>query len=286
MLLSIIILSCSSSKNSDCNYITDYYPNTSKGELEYLSGNYKEAFKYYKRAFENCEPLNFSQNYDIQNFAIICTRLGKNDLALDYIEKSIEKGITIKTFQKNPVFKKIFDSERGENLKKNYSDKRAKYLSNLNLELRSKIQKMRELDIKFNSTKYEDSIYNLNDSLLVQIFEKYGYPNEQLIGNFGIDQQPVSPEIILIHSRDSIRINYFIPQIMKFVKNGNCPPLILGALHDNLDLYNGNKLSYGVYPNKRISDTAVINQNRKTIGLPSLSLTKKIDSLKNENYDN
>lgn len=287
VLILAFFFSCSKSNKTECNYITDYYPNTAKAELEFYQGNYQEALEHYQKALRTCEAVRIGMHYDTDKLAKIYAELGEDNLALDYVVKTIEKGGSLRGFQSDPIFEKLFESERGKKVVSNYDQMREQFISSINLDLREKIQKMREIDQSLNGTKLEDSIYRVNDKKLFEIFEIYGYPNEQVIGNFLIDRVPTNPEIILLHSRDSVRINYFFPKLKKYVKDGTCPPLVLGSLYDNFQLHNGDKITHGTYTSKSvISNSVKINQNRAEVGLPSLSMTAKIDSLKMEYSNN
>ena len=157
------------------------------------------------------------------------------------------------------------------------------------MDLRAELQAMREIDQRLvGQQEKRDSVFKVNDKRLVDIFNKFGYPNEQVVGNYGIDFTSADPTILLLHTDDSIRINYFIPKVKEFVKNGKCPPNTLGTMYDNLELFNKQPQTHGTYQSQNggyanmISDLSKVNANRAEIGLPSLKLTKEIDSLKRQ----
>lgn len=284
-----ILLSCSSSKKGDCNYITDYYPNTNKAEIEFYLDNYKKAYDYYQKAFENCDAIKIGTHHDTDIFAKICAELGKDDLAIDYIEKTINKGGTLNGFQNDEVFNDIFKTERGKKLIAEYDTKREKYTNSLNMALRAELQAMIEIDQRLvEQQEKRDSVFKVNDKRLVEIFDEFGYPNEQVVGNYGIDFTSADPTILLLHTADSIRINYFIPKVKEFVKNGKCPPNTLGTMYDNLELFNKQPQTHGTYKSQNggyanmISDISKVNENRAEIGLPTLKTTREIDSLRRQ----
>ena len=287
ILLFSILISCSNKEKTECNYITDYYPNTANAEVEYYLGNYEKAFDYYQKAFENCDAITLGTHHDTDKFAKICAELGKNDLAIDYIEKTISKGGSLNGFQNDEIFNDIFKMERGKKLIAEYDSRREEYINSLNMTLRAELQAMIEIDQRLvGQQEKRDSVFKVNDKRLVEIFDEFGYPNEQVIGNYGIDFTSADPTILLLHTDDSIRINYFIPKVKEFVKNGKCPPNTLGAMYDNLELYNEQPQTHGTYESQNggyanmISDLSKVNANRAKIGLPSLKMTRKIDSLK------
>jgi len=284
-ILTYILVGCSEPTHKDCNYVTDYYPYTAKAEVEFHSKNYNEAYNYYNKAFKSCSSISNGTLNDTQNFAKICAALGKIDLALDYILKTFDQGGTLNTFLNDPVFNSVFESEKGKQLVKEYDVRRTNYLKSINLNLRIELQKMIALDKQLVGES-RDSIFHVNELRLVQIFDEHGYPNEQIIGNYGLDQIMADPNLLLLHTSDSLRIHYFIPKIEEFVKEGKCEPLILGMLYDNLSLFNNRPQTYGTYQNSEggyahmISDTSLVNKNRAGIGLPSLAITEKIKKLK------
>lgn len=286
-ILSILVLLIACSKpKENCNYVSDYYPLTTKASLQFYLGNNKKAFDLYSKAFESCNAIKIGALHDTDTFAKVCASLGKSNLALDYIELTLKKGGTINTFLNDSIFNKILKTESGKKLLFNSDSIHSAYLNGLDLKLRSELQEMIALDQKYNSTKLQDSMFMANDSKLMEIFEEHGYPNEQMIGNYGVDQIMADPAILLLHTMDSSRIHYFIPKIKQFVQNGTCPPLVLGTLYDNLELFNGKPQTYGTYKNqdggyaKMISNLGEVDDNRISIGLPSLEITRKLDSLR------
>jgi tetratricopeptide (TPR) repeat protein len=287
LLLILSIFGCSAERKSECNYITDYYPQSSKAEIEFHLGNYEKAYDYYQKAFEHCDAIAIGAHHDTFRFTKVCAELGKDNLAMDYIEKSLDKGWTINSFQNDDTFESILKTERGKNIIANYDKTREGFLSSLNMDLRSEIQAMIEIDQRLvGQQEKRDSVFKVNDLRLVEIFDEFGYPNEQVVGNYEIDQINSNPSILLLHTDDSIRINYFIPKVKDFVKKGKVPPYVLGTMYDNLALFNNEPQTHGTYENQSggyanmISDTTKVNSNRAEIGLPNLKMTREINKLR------
>ncbi|HLS31903.1 MAG TPA: hypothetical protein VK021_13685, partial [Flavobacteriaceae bacterium] len=109
-----------------------------------------------------------------------------------------------------------------------------------------------------------------------------------VVGNYAIDFTSADPTILLLHTDDSIRIDYFIPKVKEFIKKGQCTPYVLGTMYDNLALFNKGPQTHGTYENQNgdyanmISDVSKVNENRAEIGLPTLKMTRKIDSLRRQ----
>ena len=282
LLLISGLVGCSES-TTDCNYITDYYPKIYEAELHYYQKDYQRAFEIYTTAFNSCEPKNTPVHNEINKYSEICAILGKDELALKFIKKRIDQGSEIKWIQQDPIYDRVLNSENGKKLVLEYEQSRADYLSNINLQLRNELQRMIELDQQHNMTPAKDSMFRANDNRLVEIFEEYGYPNGEVIGGYNIDRTSSNPHILLLHSSDSIRLNYFIPKMLKFVKDGAAPPQELGSLYDNLELFNGNPQTHGTYEGSElISSLSEVDANRQRIGLPTLEIAKKLDSLRQE----
>lgn len=81
-----------------------------------------------------------------------------------------------------------------------------------------------------------------------------------------------------------------MPKLKEFVKAGTCSPKTLGGVIDQFYLYNGEPQTHGTYESQdskyanMIDDRGQVNKNRTSIGLPSLELEEKIDSVKRINY--
>tara|TARA_R110002051_G_C8626849_1_gene484180 strand:+ start:25 stop:909 length:885 start_codon:yes stop_codon:yes gene_type:complete len=285
-IIPFLFLSCQQAEKTSCNYITDYYPYTNQAEIEYYLGNYEKSFELYKKALKYCESVGVGTHQDARIFARVCAKLGKENLALEYIEKRISNGGILQEFQNDSIFTTLLNTKRGQKIVLDYDLNRTKFIDQLNVELRTELQNMIQLDQQNNMTKFQDSMFLENDKRLVQIFEQYGYPSEKVIGPYNIDQIQAEPSILLLHSNDSIRLNYFIPKIKKYVENGQCSPYVLGIMLDNLELFNDRPQTHGTYLNgnggyaKMISDKSKVNSNRKSIGLPPMEISKKLDSLK------
>ena len=299
IFLVIILSSCAKEQKLECNYITDYYQKIYKADIEYRTENYEKAFELYEDAFNSCEPIETSTYNEIGNFAETCAILGEYDLAIEFIKKNIERGYEIKWLQQNENFDKVFASEEGGKLVSDYDTLKVEGLSNLNLSLREEIRKMKIEDQKYRNagnTLYkenvdkQESIDDYNTNRIIEIFDEFGYPNETVIGSYSVDQTPIGISAMLLHTSDSIRMNYFVPKLNEFIKNGTCSPNVLGSIIDQYYLYNGEPQINGTYTKQdgsyshMISDLEQVDNNRISIGLPPLKLQEKKDSIVKAKY--
>lgn len=290
----ILIISCSQRNKPVCNYITDYYQTIYQAELAYELKNYERAFELYQSAFNTCTPINTYLYYEIGKYAEVCAVLGHNKLALDFIQLDLKNGSELKWIIQDSIYSKVFATKEGQKLIANYDDIRTNYLKKVNLELRKEIQEMNRLDQLYrngqNQGNKQDSIDRINSNRLKEILDKFGYPNDQIIGSYSIDRIPTDIVTILLHTPDSIRMSYFVPKLKEFVKAGTCSPKTLGQVIDQYYLYNGEPQTHGTYESKdsryanMIADRDQVNKNRISIGLPPMELDEKIDSVKRVNY--
>ncbi len=290
IILLLVFTSCKTLQKSECNYITDYYPIIYKADLEFLSENYEKAFELYQDAFKSCPPPKELTYGEIGNFAETCAILGKNDLAIKYMKMDILRGFEIKWMLQNENFNKVFASKQGKKLISDYDHLRETALSSFNLNLREEIQKMRIEDQKYRVGEFRgnvdmrEAVDDYNTKRIIEIFNEFGYPNESVVGNYSIDQSHLSISTMLLHTSDSIRINYFVPKITEFVRNGTCRPGTLGSILDQYHIYKGRPQIYGTYGSGKnygniISDRKILDSNRISIGLQPLEMMEKRDSL-------
>jgi hypothetical protein len=292
-LIFILTISCLQKNKPVCNYITDYYQTIYQAELEYELKNYDKALELYQSAFNTCTPINTPTYNEIGKYVEICLILGHDKQALDFIELELKNGDELKWKLEDPVYSKFFTTESGKKLISNYDNIRSEYLRRVNLELRKEIQEMSRLDQLYRNGQYQDkqdSIDKINTKRLIEIFDQFGYPNDQVIGSYSVDRIHTDIVTMLLHTSDSIRMNYFVPKLTGYVKAGVCSPIALGQVIDQFYLYNGQPQIHGTYgaQNSRyanmIDDREQVDKNRISIGLPTLELDEKIDSIKRINY--
>lgn len=132
---------------------------------------------------------------------------------------------------------------------------------------------------EFRIPKYVIDQQTINDKknakLFVWAFNNYGFPSLQKIGLWGNNDIFMPMGNLLNHMADEKQYPYFKEKILQYVKSGECEPDNYAEMIDKHSLMT-NEDSYGTYSNVPIKDSALVNRNRKKIGMPSLKHSKKI----------
>lgn len=295
LFLLLIISGCAAEKESDCNYITDYYPTVYKADIEFVTGNYQKAFSLYQEAFNSCEAKNTTTINELNNFTESSAILKNYKVTYEFGKKMIKNGIELNRFQNNSNYEEFLQSNYGKKFISEYDKLRKEFINKADLKLRDELIAMRSADQQYRSQGQDadwprqDSIDKLHEERLIQIFESVGYPTDRIVGPHTMDHR-VDVGLFLLHTKDSIRMNYFVPKIKEFVKNGTAPPQTLGTMIDQYHLYKGKPQIYGTYKAQgggyayMIDDLQKVNSNRISIGLPPLDLKKRKDSLNQIRY--
>ena len=294
-LVLILTFSCQTDKKRECNYITDYYQTVYKADLEFETKNYKKAFELYQDAFKSCEAKNTSTYNEIGKFTESSAILEKFDITYEYAKKQILNGVELNRFENNDNFSDFLISEFGQKLVSEYNSLRKEFETNADFELRDELISMRSADQMYRGGNGEadwakqDSIDKVHEVRLIEIFESLGYPTDKIVGPRTMDY-PVDIGLFMLHTDDSIRMNYFVPKIKQFVINGTASPRILGTMIDQYYLYNDEPQIYGTYQAQgggyatMIDDLKKVDNNRISIGLPPMELKEKKDSLMRAKY--
>ncbi|WP_034259680.1 hypothetical protein [Aequorivita capsosiphonis] len=290
-LLLFVLFSCSVNKKSECNYITDYYQTIYKADYEFETGNYQKAFDLYQSAFNSCEPITTLGYNEIANFAETTSVLKKYDLTFEYLKKSILEGSKLSRFQNNTNFEEFMVSKYGKQLEEEYDTLHSQFMDNIDLKLRNELILMRYADQGVRSKGSEadwtkvDSIDKLHEKRLIELFENQGFPNDDMVGPPSLDGRQIDIGPLLLHTADSIRLNYFVPKVREFVRKGKASPHYIGIMIDQYYLYNKEPQIYGTYTTQSggyatmIKDLKKVDSNRISIGLAPLELKQKKDSL-------
>jgi len=280
ILLCFTMVQCKTSSLKQKEKLKDYrkyYLEIYKADSLALIGKYENSFNILDSLFKIYEPTNAPPYYEYNTYLKV-SHLSKKNISKKKVNSLIANyGFDIKTFDVKtyPVLNKVF--EESNISKKNYHKYRKKYLDKIDTLLREKVLKLKYLDQEARRNTSEKIRIKLMDSIdlevekfLTDIFSRNIFPNEHIIGNHTIDKNPaVSIGVLLLHTRDSIRLNYFIPRINLFVEEGKCLPSIYCEMIDQYQLYNDKEQIYGTFNINQLN-AKEYNSIRKKVGLPSL----------------
>ncbi|WP_394751076.1 hypothetical protein [Spongiimicrobium salis] len=258
--------------------------------MEFETKNYEKAFELYQDAFTCCEAKNTTNYNEIGKFTENAAILEKFDITYEYAKKQILHGVTLNWFETNENFNEFLSSDFGQKFVSEYQKLRKEFENNADFKLRDELVAMRAEDQMHRGGNGEadwakqDSIDNAHETRLIEIFETMGYPTDKVVGPHTRDY-PVDIGLFMLHTKDSIRMNYFVPKIKEFVIHGTASPRILGTMIDQYYLYNDQPQIYGTYRAQgggyavMIDDLKKVDRNRISIGLPPLELKERKDSL-------
>lgn len=283
------ILSTNISCKQKCNYITDYHPYIVQATIAFEQGEFEKSYNLLDNAFSICAPRNTRTVNEIDMMAKLSAKLGKDERALEMIELQILDGHKISKFENDTIFDKLLSSKRGKIFISKYNILRNRYLSSIDTTIYNNLTVMMRTDQMYRGDEKQNEIDQTNTEHLIRIFEDYGFPGEKYIryrkSNF------FNIGTLLLHTDDSIRLNYFLPKLKQFIINGESDPIFYANLVDQYRRYNDLPQLYGTYKKDRITrelsthiDMETMNKNRKLIGLPTLQDEAIIHQLKIVNY--
>lgn len=282
IISALIVSSCKISKDvenvkviKEVNYIP-YYLKVYEADSLYLTRNYVRSFNILDSLFKVFTPVN---SYKVDEFATYC----KLKILLN--KKSIEKdfSLLISKYGYNKIW---IDSDSilrsylvsNNKLNENYFYLRKKYLNQIDLELRKKIELLVIDDQKYRiekktiqTQKLRKQTDSINEISLVQIFNTYGYPNADKIGNYTIDEKNISIDVLLYHTSTSKNKDYFLNKVLEYVKYGKADPEVYAIMVDRLNMFTNETQVYGTYQSNLKESITEVNKERRTIGLPSLN---------------
>lgn len=144
------------------------------------------------------------------------------------------------------------------------------YRSKLNFKLRDSIIDICKKDQLYRQNgdygKNMSSSDSINKVKLRQIFSKYDYPSEKLIGEFYIDSTDVDLSFAFLHTESEFRMNFLLPKVLIAVKKGLAYLELYTQSYDRyLEDYKGGKQLYESYKLERVKKiTELINAKKNS----------------------
>lgn len=280
-----LLVSCktkyTTQEGNSLNYIP-YYLQVYKADSLYLTKNYKQSYEILDKLFKKYKPLNQDLYNEYETYVKIATILDKKIDYKNSIEKLVKEfGVSQLSFEgdyKDSILSIAYQKSQLKDI--DLDAFREKYLSGKNIILRDNIIKMMEIDQMYRygesyviNAKKIDSIENINEHKLIDIFNNYGYPNYGIIGNPMLrgKREKIDIEAIIIHMADRENSQQIKEKLLEFMKQGNCSPYNYAALIDREKLNKKEKQTYNVFSENDLSeDIKQVNKERKKIGMPSI----------------
>ncbi|CAM1350054.1 hypothetical protein [Tenacibaculum ascidiaceicola] len=266
-------------ETSENSYST-YYSNVAKADSLFAVKRYSEAYNIFNETFNKYKPLN-TFNFREYTRYVISKHLSGNDVSKKEVERLISEygGASSMYMHRDSTLKHLLKKHKIS--KREIDSLNDSYVKSLDTVLRKQLFKAIEED-QYYRTYYEgkdkDKLWkksdSINEKLLVDLFEKNIFPNETIIGPKFYKGSVVDIDVLLLHTKDSIRMNYFLPKMKKFIFEGKCEPHIYAIMVDQYHLYNDREQLYGTYNTKELSPKkySYYNENRRKlrIGLPTI----------------
>ncbi len=275
----IFFMSCKTSADKFANYLDEgYYKNIYKADSLFIIEDYENSYKLLNSTFSKFTPLNMEQYDEMVTYLKLKIVLKEKINYKDYTDLVSKYGYSFDFLTKDSILNKYYLNVK-ERFNRDYSKLSKQYYSSLNKELIKKILYLKEIDqwVRKNNFSQQkmDSIDLIHEKELKKIFNQFGYPSHHLVGKNSISNN-VSIKTLLLHTDDSIRINYFMPKVLSYIKEGKASPYIYGVMKDQYLLYNDQEQYYGTYTTRKPISVPIkeLNNRRESIGLPNYGYDK------------
>ncbi|MDR2651464.1 MAG: hypothetical protein LBC68_04005 [Prevotellaceae bacterium] len=286
-------------KECNCDYIkSGYYQLIYEADVAWLSGDRNTVFEKISEAKSLCPLIEQVIYYEISRYIDLLTERKQYDEAQSYIEELVrDYGYTIEHLEKANYFSELEKNIDWNGFKLHLSKLSEDFYSKVDTALVAQLIEMQRIDQKVRKNYYSkrwttDSMVmmhktdSINEQKIKYIFDNYGYPNDKLVGHANTHRLPpfffnvVNIHTMLMHFDDTA---YFRPKLLEFIRNGECSPDDLGSFIDSYQRRDTANLKfiYGIYDNSldKIKDFPNLNNRRKAIGMPTLEMEQKRDSL-------
>ncbi|SUX47001.1 hypothetical protein [Chryseobacterium indoltheticum] len=272
LIVCIFTLSACKKKNPDIAY---YNKVNEIDSIYRMADNPELAIAEYQKLYKKYYPKNQENRDEYEKYITLAE--GKN---IDFGgKKSLYKLIDLIAPYGNrykkylPLFKKYgIDSTE---VKKEMAD----WKKGLNKTLIDSftVAMMRDQEGRYDDTILMAKNVKKNAALLMWTFDKYGFPSIEKMGTIGNNDVFFAMPTFLTHMIESKEYYPYIKKkLLEYVKSGDCLPRDYAIMVDRENINNNKPSEYGYTLMIDIQDSAQINRNRKSIGLPSLKHSAKI----------
>ncbi|MCT2410022.1 hypothetical protein NZD88_20900 [Chryseobacterium antibioticum] len=271
-----ILTSC---RNNKVDYITYYNTVNSIDSTYRIKNDTLIAIKKFKKLFRKYPPRNDERMEEYENYIKFSDKYNRNFGS----KKSLYKLIPLVA----PYWKfKREDSDFFKLYKKYGIDstiveqKVVEWKNSLNKQLIDSFRIAFIRDQAKDPITGEQSLDNFrkNSELLKWTLKNFGYPSMQKIGLETEDGVFMSMGTFLNHMAQIEDYEYFKTKLRDYVSSGDIPPRDFVEMVERYNQINHLKTVYGLKStdDEFIKDSAIINHNRRQIGLQSIKHRRKI----------
>jgi len=269
-LLFFIVSACEKKEN---DAITYYNRVNEIDSIYRMANNPQLAVQEYSQLFDEYPPKNQDRIEEYTTYITLA-----DEYHIDFGgKKSLSKMISLlapygKRYKKYlPLFKKygIDSTEVKEQIADWKKQLNKRLIDSFSIAM-ARDQEKRHIDLEVQAKNVKK-----NADLLIWTFKNYGFPSVDKIGTTGNNDVFFTMPTFLTHMIESNHYLYIKDQLLEYVKSGDCAPRDYAFM---VDMYNSSKgkETYYAYELGGIRDSAQIDRNRKSIGLPSLKHSAKI----------
>ncbi|MDR6920990.1 hypothetical protein [Chryseobacterium sp. 2987] len=272
LLFLYFFLSISSCQKKSINYILYYQKVNEIDSIYRLANNPKLAAEEYKKFFEagEYEPKNQERINEYETYITLADRYN-----IDFGGKESLKKLILLDAQHGGNCKKYFPLFKKYGVDSLYvKDQIANWKKSLNQTLIDSFtiaMKRDPLGRPFDSAVSMPNVRK-NAKLLIWTFNKYGYPTPQKMGTTGHDNTFFAMPTFLTHMVEAKEYPFIKSKLYEYIKSGDCLPRDYALMVD-VDAFLYDKEGLYRFAPGVSTDSAKINRNRKSIGLPSLKHT-------------
>ena len=260
--------------------------------MKIIDNDYQESLKLYYKAFK-AVPRGFAQ--DFYNASMCAIKLKQYDIAFIMLDSLIAKGVKKSFFERAKALEPLKQLKQWNFFITTFDMKYQKWNQDKNIKLKQILNGIAYADQEFRSKEgsyrvYEDTIRKgdkINVKILLHMIEKYGFPNENLIGVDNPLDNDIPGEIVILHQFQKLSTGIHDFDFTDIVKNAakkgeltihkmadwiafvDKPELFLGGSSIYQMVY-GEKKSKFLVPKLDPETKAIVNQRRLSLGLESL----------------
>jgi hypothetical protein len=227
------LLSFNDCLTAQVDYTQTYYPLIMKAESAILDTNYKASLNWYQKAFQ-VVPRGFAKDH--YNALICAVEIGQIDIAFQLLDSLMAKGVKKSFFEKSVPLQTLKKHPKWTFFIQTFEHRYLALKQTKNNKLKQILAGIAFADQEFRSQRehrdlYKDTIRQIdkrNAQLVATLIQKYGFPNEHLLGiENPIDMERPS-DIIFIHQCQKMSTGIpdfdFTDEMMKAVKKGELSP--------------------------------------------------------------